>query len=446
MSTRVLLVPGGTAIGAVALAHAGIHKLVELYEERQVQPDHPAPHTVVVIRSPEQVPPSTLRGAAMEPAMAFPELADAIAADPHFFDGVDLVLETSGSSTGTPHLVGISTDALLASAAATHAALDGPGTWILALPTHHIAGAQVLLRSTAHDFPPRIVDTSAGFSPADLLPAIRGATAREGVPAYLSLVPAQLRACLADEEVCASLAMLSAVLVGGQGISPSLLEEAHERGIRVHTTYGMTETSGGCVYDGVPLAGVQVRLVEDNGVARLAIHGPMLMTRYLDGGSPFVEIDGQRWLLTGDTGRIDEDGRVHVTGRADDVILSGGLSISPREVEDALTSLPGVEEAWVGAVADDQWGQVVAALVVAHPGEDIHPRRESTSVDGVSDSFASWCSAMRTACATRIDPKHTPRIIALTDALPLAGSGKVDRREAARMLEGLIGHGLAWRK
>lgn len=444
MSTRVLLVPGGTAIGAVALTHAGIHKLVELYEERQADPAHPAPHTVVVIRSPERVPPSTLRGAAVDPTTAFPEMAEAIAADPHFFDGVDLVLETSGSSTGTPHLVGISTQALLASASATHAALDGPGTWILALPTHHIAGAQVLLRSTAHDFPPRIVDTSAGFSPAALLPAIRGATAHEGVPAYLSLVPAQLRACLADAEVSSALATLSAVLVGGQGVSPALLDEARERGIRVHTTYGMTETSGGCVYDGVPLEGVEVRLVTDSGVPRLAIRGPMLMTRYLDGDSPFIDIDGQRWLLTGDTGWIDEDGRVHITGRVDDVILSGGLSISPREVEDALTHLPGIQEAWVGAVTDDQWGQVVAALLVPHPDEDIDINEGTPRA--VSDPLASWCSTVRAACATRIDPKHTPRIIAVTDALPLAGSGKVDRREAARMLEGLIERGLAWRR
>lgn len=437
MPTRVLLVPGGTAIGAVALTHAGIHKLVELYEERQAEPDHPAPHTVVVVRAPERVPPSTLRGAAMDPAAAFPELAETIAADPHFFDGVDLVLETSGSSTGTPHLVGISTEALLASAAATHAALNGPGTWILALPTHHIAGAQVLLRSTAHDFPPRIVDTSAGFSPTALLPAIRAATSREGIPAYLSLVPAQLRACLAEEDVTAALATLSAVLVGGQGISPSLLDDARERGIRVHTTYGMTETSGGCVYDGMPLEGVEVRLIDTDGTPRLAIRGPMLMTRYLDGDSPFVEIDGQRWLLTGDTGTIDEDGHVHVTGRADDVIVSGGLSIAPREVENALTSLPGIEAAWVGPMSDEHWGQVVAALVVASY-EDNPPTSD--------DARSQWAVSLREACGQIIDPKHAPRIIASVEALPLTGSGKVDRREAARMLEELVERGLAWRK
>lgn len=434
MSTRVLLVPGGTAIGAVALAHAGIHKLVELYEERQDDPSHPAPHTVVVIRSPERVPPATLRGAAVDPARAFPELTEAIEANPRFFDDVDLVLETSGSSTGTPHLVGLSTEALLASAAATHAALDGPGTWILALPTHHIAGAQVLLRSTAHDYPPRIVDTSSGFTPTALLPAIRGATAREGVPAYLSLVPAQLRACLEDEEVATALATLSAVLVGGQGISTSLLDRAHERGIRVHTTYGMTETSGGCVYDGRPLDGVEVRLVETDGMPRLAIRGPMLMTRYLDGDSPFVEIDGQHWLLTGDTGTIDEDGRVSVLGRADDVILSGGLSIAPREVEEVLTRLPGIGEVWVGGVADDTWGQAVAALVVPTPTDD------------APASLPAWAENLRAAFAQIADPKYAPRILAIVDSLPTSESGKVDSREAARILEGLLERGLAWRK
>lgn len=445
MSTRILLVPGGTAIGAVALAHAGIHKLVELYEERQADPEHPAPHTVVVIRSPERVPPSTLRTAAADPHSVFPELAERIDADPHFFDGIDLVIETSGSSTGTPHLVGISTKALLASAAATHAALDGPGIWILALPTHHIAGAQVLLRSTAHDFPPRIVDTSAGFTPAALLPAIRGATSQEGVPAYLSLVPAQLRECLHDDEVSAALATLSAVLVGGQGISPALLDAARERGIRVHTTYGMTETSGGCVYNGMPLDGVEVRLLEESGASRLAIRGPMLMTRYLDGDSPFVEIDGQRWLLTGDTGRIGEDGRVHVTGRADDVIVSGGLSISPREVEQALTHLPDIEDAWVGALPDEQWGHIVAALVVPSALPQV------TGAHGEGPALAQppsdqWCEALRRECAAHIDRHHVPRVIAVTDALPLTGSGKVDGREAARILNTLVERGLAWRK
>ena len=126
---RILVVPGGTAISAVALANASIHKLVELYEERQADPNHPAPHTVVFLRDPALVPPATLRGSAATPEQAFPEedypgLANQIKNDPHFFDGVDLVISTSGSSAGKPRLVGLSMDALMASVKATELALD----------------------------------------------------------------------------------------------------------------------------------------------------------------------------------------------------------------------------------------------------------------------------------------------------------------------------------
>ena len=254
---RILVIPGGTAINAVALANASIHKLVELYEERQADPNHPAPHTVVFLRDPALVPPATLRGSAATPEQAFPEedypgLADRITNDPHFLDGVDLVIATSGSSVGKPRLVGLSTDALIASAKATELALDGPGRWILALPTHHIAGAMVLLRAAVAETNPQVVDTTQGFDPAALLPAIAGVT-QDQMPGYLSLVPTQLVQCLdAGDQVIDALRSLSAILVGGAAISQNLLQRALDAGLKVRTTYGMTETSGGCVYDGEP--------------------------------------------------------------------------------------------------------------------------------------------------------------------------------------------------
>ena len=225
---RILVVPGGTAISAVALANASIHKLVELYEERQADPHHPAPHTVVFLRDPALVPPATLRGSAATPEQAFPEedypgLANQIKNDPHFFDGVDLVISTSGSSAGKPRLVGLSMDALMASLKATELALSGPGRWILALPTHHIAGAMILLRAAVAETNPQVVDTTNGFDPRDLLPAIRGVTQDE-MPGYLSLVPTQLVQCLdAGEEVVGAMRSLSAVLVGGAAISQPVL-------------------------------------------------------------------------------------------------------------------------------------------------------------------------------------------------------------------------------
>ena len=406
---RLLVVPGGTSIGAVALANASIHKLVELYEERQADPNHPAPHTVVILRAPGDVPPATLRGSAVTPEDAFPAdrypgLAEAINADANFFDGIDRVVPTSGSSAGTPRLVGLSIDALIASAKATELALDGPGRWILALPAHHIAGAMILLRAAVAETNPQIVDTSEGFDPRALLPAIAGAT-QDGIPGYLSLVPTQLAQCLeAGEEVAGPMRSLSAILVGGAATNQQLLARATEAGLKVRLTYGMTETAGGCVYDGKPLPGTSVRAVDWDGRTRLAINGPTLMTRYLDAESPFFDEGGHRWLLTGDLGIIRASGTVEVRGRADDVIVSGGLSIAPGPL----------------ATPDEKWGHVVTALVVP----------EQVPADSLE--MAELGSAVREHTAARIGRAQAPRRVVAVDALPYLGFDKVDRAAAAQ--------------
>lgn len=436
MATRVLLIPGGTAIGAVALAHAGLHKIVELAQERAEDPDHPAPHTVVVLRDPALVPPATLRGAALDPSEALPEFADVIAQDPSFFDGVDLIIETSGSTTGSPRHVGLSVDAILASIDATHEVFDGPGVWILALPAHHIAGAMVLLRSTRHDFPPRIVDTSNGFHPESLLPAIRGALSHNA-PAYLSLVPAQLRKVFEFPEVVAALGLLSAVLVGGQVVPSELLAQARGAGIRVHTSYGMSETCGGVVYDGHPLPGVKIRildsdslaLVSSGGQGRIAISSPTLMTRYLEGEDPWFEIDGERFLLTNDWGCVDSDGVLSVLGRVDDVVNSGGVNVLPSQVEDVVRSFPGVADVWVGGVEDSRWGSVVAALVVC---------------DACESPDDSWFNALYEYVKFAGGKAWAPRVVAAVSELPTLGSGKVDRRSAAVVLRDALEVGQAW--
>ena len=422
---RLLVVPGGTAISAVALANASIHKLVELYEERQADPNHPAPHTVVFLRDPALVPPATLRGSAATPEQAFPEedypgLANQIKNDPHFFDGVDLVISTSGSSAGKPRLVGLSMDALMASLKATELALDGPGRWILALPTHHIAGAMILLRAAVAETNPQVVDTTNGFDPRDLLPAIRGVTQDE-MPGYLSLVPTQLVQCLdAGEEVVGAMRSLSAVLVGGAAISQHLLERALNAGLKVRITYGMTETAGGCVYDGKPLPGTSVRAVDWDGRTRLAIHGPTLMTRYLDAESPFFDEGGHRWLLTGDLGIIRASGTVEVRGRADDVIVSGGLSIAPGPVRRTVRSFEGVSDAWIMATPDEKWGHVVTALVVPE------------QVPSDSLEMAELGSAIREHAAAHIGRAQAPRRIVAVESLPYLGFDKIDRAAAAQ--------------
>jgi len=422
---RILVVPGGTAISAVALANASIHKLVELYEERQADPNHPAPHTVVFLRDPALVPPATLRGSAATPEQAFPEedypgLANQIKNDPHFFDGVDLVISTSGSSAGKPRLVGLSMDALMASLKATELALDGPGRWILALPTHHIAGAMILLRAAVAETNPQVVDTTNGFDPRDLLPAIRGVTQDE-MPGYLSLVPTQLVQCLdAGEEVVGAMRSLSAVLVGGAAISQHLLEHALNAGLKVRITYGMTETSGGCVYDGEPMPGMTVRAVDWDGRTHLAFNGPTLMTRYLDAESPFFEEGGHRWLISGDMGVIRASGKVEVNGRADDVITSGGLSIAPGPLRRAVRSYEGISDAWIMGTPDEKWGQIVTALVV--------PNQMPTD----SLEMAELGAAVREHAAAHIGRAQAPRRVVAVTELPYLGFDKIDRAAAAQ--------------
>lgn len=467
---RILTVPGGTSPGAAAMAFAALHKIHELAEERrsaadgELLPDGqpseegsaagaPAAgrRTVVVLRDPASVARRSLRESAASPSSAFPELPDEVANDPRLLDGVDLVVPTSGSSTGTPHLVGLSVEALTASASATHEALDGPGRWILALPAHHIAGAQVLFRAAVSGTDPFIVDTEDGFDPARLLPAIAGAAADPSVPAYLSLVPVQLRACLeAGDPVVSALARLSAVLVGGSSVDRALIAASRERGIRAVTTYGMTETCGGCVYDARPLPGVSVRSIDVEGPQRLAVAGPLLMTKYLDGTAPFVDEGGVRWLMTGDLGVIAPNGAVEVMGRADDVIVSGGLSIAPAPVRQAVLTTPGVRDAWILGLPDPKWGSVVAAAVVPDA-----PRRDADAGPagavetspvgtGPSEALSALAASIRDQVGRQLGRAQAPRAVIAVDDLPQLETGKTDPRGVQAAVEARLGTRAAW--
>lgn len=449
---RILTVPGGTSPGAVAMAFASLHKLVELHEAREAHasgdaadaPSPSAPHTVVVLRPPASVAHQSLRQAAESPSSPFPELPDAQAADPHLLDGVDLVVPTSGSSTGTPHLVGLSVEAMLASARATHDVLGGPGNWILALPAHHIAGAQVLFRAAVSGTDPFIVDMTGGFSPARLLPAIAGATAEADAPGYLSLVPVQLRACLeAGGEVVAALTRLSAVLVGGSSVDRALVEAARERGIRVVTTYGMTETCGGCVYDALPLPGVSVRSVDVDGQQRLAVAGAVLLTRYLDGPAPFIDEGGVRWLLTGDLGLITPARTVEVLGRADDVIVSGGLSIAPAPVRQAVLSTPGVADAWILGLPDPKWESVVAAAVVPDPALGVSAAPTGSAP---SPALRALSASIRDHVGRELGRAQSPRVVVALERLPLLDSGKTNPRAVLEAVRARLGTAAAWQR
>src|SRR4051794_15365251 len=258
--------------------------------------------------------------------------------------GTAVVIATSGS-TGEPKLVALSGAALRASARATEARLGGPGRWLLALPAEHVAGVQVIVRALLAGAPPVVMDLRTGFRPD----AFAAATAALGPGRrYTSLVPTQLLRILDDAEAVAALRGYAAVLVGGAALDPGTWERALDAGARVVTTYGMSETAGGCVYDGVPLDGVTVDLDEDG---RILLGGPTLASGYLradgDGGmarggeaagggagggtggggtaagSAFA---GGRFR-TGDLGRW-RDGRLEVLGRADDVIVTGGEKVA----------------------------------------------------------------------------------------------------------------------
>ena len=269
----------------------------------------------------------------------------------------DLILRTSGSTTGTGRLIAMSAAALMASARATHARLGGPGTWLLPLPAHHVAGLQILIRSLEAGTEPVVVDTSAGFSPTALAEALRSARRSTGAAVsrlYVSLVPTQLVRVLQDPQARRALAGADAVLLGGAAADPALLARARGAGVTVVTTYGMSETGGGCVYSGRPLEGVEIAIQapDAEGAGRILISGPVLAEDYLhtpgrnlSASEGFHRSGARRVLATSDRGRLHPDGRLEVLGRLDDVIITGGVKVEPRHVEEALTGIDGVAEA-----------------------------------------------------------------------------------------------------
>lgn len=337
--------------------------------------------------------------------------------------GTAVALATSGSS-GAPRLVALALDAVQASAAATRERLGGDDRWLVALPIHHVAGWQILVRAAlAGPTPPAVLDTTAGFSAQRLADLVTRTS-----PRYTSLVPTQLVRVLQDDAATATLTSLEAILVGGAAAPGDLLRRAREAGLAVVETYGMTETGGGCVYDGTPLDGVEVAAVD----GRLEISGPVLATGYLtpdgdvldsDGadGSGFVVRAGRRLLRTPDLGSIDATGRVEVLGRADRVIVTGGIKVHPGPVERALLATGSVAEAVVVGVPDDEWGSAVAALVVPAAG-------------GAAPDLAS----LREAVATRLGREQAPRCVIAVAELPLIGPGKIDRAAAARLVADIL--------
>ncbi|MDI9890962.1 AMP-binding protein [Rhodococcus sp. IEGM 1404] len=326
--------------------------------------------------------------------------------------GTAAVITTSGS-TGVPKSVAIGRNALIASAFAT-AARIGEGAWLLAVPATYVAGVQVLVRALVNGREPAVL--AGPFRPEPFAAAALGMASHENgerVPTYTSLVPAQLQRLLdaseGDPEVLRALRSFERILIGGQALPVALRERAAAAGVRIVRTYGSTETSGGCVYDGVPLDGVEVAIVD----GEVRISGPTLADGYLGDPDRTAEVfpmdaAGTRWYRTGDGGEF-ADGVLRVTGRLDNVIVSGGVNVSLDRVEAAVRGIPGLESAVVIPVEDAQWGQG-SAVVVAAPGGE----RETLE-------------RVRTAVAAAVGPVARPARVILVDALPVLASGKPDR-------------------
>ncbi len=310
-------------------------------------------------------------------------------------DDEPLVVETSGS-TGTPKRVVLSRRAVLASGHATVRRLGGEGRWLLALPVSYVAGAQVVLRSVVAGEPPVLLGEHPSLA----------AAVEAGAPAYASLVPTQLHRLLDDAADVAALCRLRTVLLGGGPIDPGLRARAAEAGVPVVATYGSAETAGGCVYDGAALDGVGLAVEKDG---RLRISGPMIFDRY-DGDPALtarVLVDG--WFRTEDAARIDEDGRLQVLGRLDDVVVSGGVNVPAPAVAARLRAHPAVREAEVLGVPDEEWGSRLVAFVVGTL---------------TLDEARAWV-------ADQHPRSWAPRQLVAVDALPLLPNGKVDRVQLA---------------
>jgi o-succinylbenzoate---CoA ligase len=319
-------------------------------------------------------------------------IAAARPGEPLEYDDCALVLATSGSS-GEPKAVVLSRAALLASATVTHDRLGGPGQWLLAMPPYFIGGLQVLTRSVVAGTDPVVAHGNLSDAAGRLTHERR----------YAALVPTQLRRLLASD--LDALRSFDAVLVGGAAAPAELLARARDSGVAVVTTYGMTETGGGCVYDGSPLAHVLVDLDGD----RILLGGPTLFSGYRLRPDLTAEALTDGWFRTADRGRL-VDGRLEVLGRLDDVVVSGGVNVALPAVRDRLKQHPDVMEAEVIGVPDDEWGSRIVAFVVGTPARD----------------------ALRDFVATELPRAWAPQQVVRVDALPMLASGKVDRQDLAR--------------
>ena len=391
-------------------------------------------------------------------------------------ESIALVVGTSGS-TGAPKQTALSVRALRASARATErffadypsvgsakpqrAASEVPAQWLLALPAHYVAGAQVLARSVLAGTTPVVaasVTDRVSFTPEVFLNAAeRLSCARR----FVSLVPTQVHKLLEaaeanptmGSEIYDALGQFTGILLGGAPASASLLTAARELGLNVVTTYGSAETAGGCIYSGVALPGVRLRVIpEDAGLAdspvvagaeaagRIWLGGEHLASGYMGDSARtashfFVDAHGCRWYRTDDYGSLtssapnapENEGApmLNVVGRSDDVIITGGVKISARAVAAVLESHPAVREAVVMGIPDARWGSAVAAAITL---------RGASGAQSAPDTSEATCDMLREFCTDKLGAAGAPKFLRILADFPTASTGKHDRRAIYSML------------
>ena len=396
-------------------------------------------------------------------------------------ESIALVVGTSGS-TGMPKQTALSVRALRASARATErffadypssgsakpqrAVSEDPAQWLLALPAHYVAGAQVLARSVLAGTTPVVtasVTDGVRFTPEVFLNAAeRLSCARR----FVSLVPTQVHKLLEaaeaspalGSEIYDALGQFTGILLGGAPASASLLAAACELGLNVVTTYGSAETAGGCVYSGVALPGVRLRVVpEDAGlldssvagdasaggtpnIGRVWLGGEHLASGYMGDSARtashfFVDAGGCRWYRTDDYSSLtssapnapEDEGApmLNIVGRSDDVIITGGVKISARAVAAVLESHPAVREAAVMGIPDARWGSAVAAAITL---------RGASGAQSAPTASGATCDMLREFCTDKLGAAGTPKYLRILADFPTASTGKPDRQAIYSML------------
>ena len=332
-------------------------------------------------------------------AVALEGSGPALSTKPNLITEIDqsiaLVVNTSGSSSDAKS-VAISSGALIASTNASHKYLGAtPGdSWSLLLPTSHIAGLNVLIRATA--LGSRVIDNRnvTSYIDAD----------------FISIVPTQLyKALTGDAKLLEHLTAAEAVLVGGGPISEQLKKEAASKHVKVVTTYGMTEMSGGCVYNQKPLDGVEIKITQE-GLIKLS--GPMIATGYLSNDGKINPISADGWFESNDLGDLTA-GMLKVSGRTDEVIISGGENISLTLVEELITNNFPNFSVIAFAIPDPVWGEKLCIGATTN-----------ISIEEIKG---------------KLGPLLTPKEIFIFDSLPVTEIGKADRRRAAQMAVNMKG-------